>query len=99
MDLLKKNIFFKIKDLALTISNKIDNTDYKGWSKQINMFVYNLQNHVYYTKLNATKQNTTSGYQPTLLNNNTSALTPQNDLIDLDTIKFSSGSSGLPNNI
>ena len=30
MDLLKKNIFFKIKDLALTLNYKIDNADYKS---------------------------------------------------------------------
>ena len=30
MDLLKRNIFFKIKDLALTLSYKISDTDYKG---------------------------------------------------------------------
>ena len=33
MDLLKKNIFFKMKDLALTLSHKISDTDYKGQSK------------------------------------------------------------------
>ena len=30
MDLLRKNTFFKIKDLALTLSRKINNTNYKG---------------------------------------------------------------------
>ena len=30
VDLLRKNISSKIKDLALTLSYKIDNTDYKG---------------------------------------------------------------------
>ena len=30
MDLLKKNIFFKIKDLALTLSCKIGDADYKS---------------------------------------------------------------------
>jgi hypothetical protein len=33
MDLFKKNIFFKIKDLALTLSYKIGNTNYKDWSE------------------------------------------------------------------
>ena len=42
MDLLKKNIFFKIKDLALTLSHKISDIDYKDYSKQINIFIYNL---------------------------------------------------------
>jgi len=42
VDLLKKNISSKIKDLAFTISHKIDNTDYKGWSKQMDIFAYNL---------------------------------------------------------
>ena len=62
MDLLRKNISFKIKDLAFTISCKINDTDYKGWSEQMDMFAHNLQNHAYYTKLNAAKQNTTGGY-------------------------------------
>ena len=30
MDLLKKNIFFKIKDLALTLSRKIGDANYKS---------------------------------------------------------------------
>ena len=30
VDLLKKNISFKIKDLALTLNYKINNTDYKS---------------------------------------------------------------------
>ena len=30
MDLLKKNISFKIKDLAFTLSYKIGDADYKG---------------------------------------------------------------------
>ena len=30
VDLLKKNISFKIKDLAFTLSYKINNTNYKG---------------------------------------------------------------------
>ena len=55
MDLLKKNISPKIKDLALTLSRKINNANYKGWSKQIDVFTYNLQNHAYYAKLNAAK--------------------------------------------
>ena len=42
MDLLKKNISSKIKDLALTLSRKIGNANYKGWSKQIDVFAYNL---------------------------------------------------------
>ena len=67
MDLLKKNISFKIKDLALTLNYKINNADYKGWSKQIDIFIYNLQNYTYYTKLNTAKLSTTSGYQPVLL--------------------------------
>ena len=62
MDLLKKNISFKIKDLALTLSYKIGNANYKGWSKQIDIFTYNLQNYTHYTKLNTAKPNTASGY-------------------------------------
>ena len=42
MDLYKKNIFFKMKRLAFTLSRKINNTNYKGWSKQMDIFAYNL---------------------------------------------------------
>ena len=42
MDLLKKNISPKIKDLALTLSRKIDDANYKGWSEQMDVFAYNL---------------------------------------------------------
>jgi hypothetical protein len=31
-----------MKDLALTLSRKIGDTNYKGWSKQIDVFAYNL---------------------------------------------------------
>jgi len=33
VDLLKKNISPKIKDLAFTLSRKIGDADYKGWSE------------------------------------------------------------------
>ena len=62
MDLLKKNIFPKIKDLVLTLSRKIDKADYEGWSKQMDVFAYNLQNYAHHTKLNAAKLNTAGGY-------------------------------------
>ena len=99
VDLLKKNISSKIKDLALTLSRKISNANYKGQSKQIDVFTYNLQNHAYYTKLNTAKLSTASGYQPILPNNNTLALALQNNPMDLNAVKFSSSSSSLPNNI
>ena len=56
----------------------------------MDIFTYNLQNYTYYTKLNTAKLNTAGGYQPILL---------QNNLMDLNTIKFSSSNSSLPNNI
>jgi hypothetical protein len=62
VDLLKKNISLKMKDLALTLSCKIGDANYKGWSEQIDVFTYNLQNYAHYTKLNTTKPSTTSGY-------------------------------------
>ena len=65
----------------------------------MDIFAHNLQNHTHYTKLNAIKLNTLSGYQPTLFNNNILALIPQNDPMDLNTIKFGNNNSGLPNNI
>ena len=51
-----------MKDLALTLSYKIGDADYKGWSEQMDMFTYNLQNYTYYTKLNTAKLSTAGGY-------------------------------------
>jgi len=62
VDLLKKNILLKIKDLALTLSRKIGDANYKGWSKQMDVFAYNLQNYAYYIKLNTAKLSTAGGY-------------------------------------
>lgn len=99
VDLLRKNISPKIKDLALTLSRKIDDADYEGWSKQMDIFAHNLQNHAHHTKLNTAKLNTTGGYRPALPNNNTSVLAPQNDPMDLDAVKFGGGSSNLPDDV
>jgi len=62
VDLLKKNILLKMKDLALTLSCKIGDADYEGWSKQMDVFAYNLQNYAHYIKLNTAKLSTASGY-------------------------------------
>jgi hypothetical protein len=62
VDLFKKNISSKIKDLALTLNYKIGNADYKDWSKQMDVFAYNLQNHTHYTKLNTAKLSTVNSY-------------------------------------
>ena len=56
----------------------------------MDMFAYNLQNYTYYTKLNTAKLSTAGGYRPILL---------QNNLIDLDAVKFGGGSGSLPNNV
>ena len=56
----------------------------------MDIFIYNLQNHAYYTKLNNAKLSTASGYRLILL---------QNDLMDLNTVKFSNSSGSLPNNV
>ena len=42
INLLKKNISSKMKDLALTLSCKIGDDDYKGWSEQMDVFACNL---------------------------------------------------------
>ena len=65
----------------------------------MDVFAYNLQNHAYYTKLNTAKLSIAGGYRPTLPNNNTLALALQNDPIDLNAVKFGSGSSSLPNDV
>jgi hypothetical protein len=99
VDLLRKNISSKMKDLALTLSRKIDDADYEGWSEQMDVFAHNLQNHAHHTKLNTAKLSTAGGYRPTLPNNNTSAPAPQNDPMDLDAVKFGGGSSSLPDDV
>jgi hypothetical protein len=45
VDLLKKNISPKMKDLALTLSHNISEADYEGWSDQMDIFALNLQEH------------------------------------------------------
>ena len=80
VDLLKKNIFYKIKDLVLTLSHKLGNANYNSQSEQIDMFAYNLQNHTHQAKLN-----NTSNYYLSNNNNITLAPTPTSKLIDLDT--------------
>ena len=65
----------------------------------MDIFAYNLQNHAYYTKLNTAKPSTAGGYRYILPNNNTLVPALQNDLIDLNAIKFGSGSSSLPNDV
>ena len=90
VDLLKKNVSSKIKDLALTLSRKIGDADYKGWSEQMDVFAHNLQNHAHHTKLNTAKPSTAGGYRP---------VSPQNDPMDLDAVKFGGGSGGLPDDV
>ena len=83
VDLLKKNVSSKIKDLVLTLSHKLGDADYKGWSDQMDVFAQNLQNHAHQAKL---KPNTTNGYRPH--NNNTPAPAPSDDLMDLDAARL-----------
>ena len=63
------------------------------------MFAYNLQNYAHYTKLNTAKLSTAGGYRYTLPNNNTLVPVPQNDLIDLNAIKFGGSSNSLPDDV
>src|SRR5438045_6657082 len=74
VDLLKKNVSHKIRDLVLTLSHKLGDADYNGWSEQMDVFAHNLQNHNHQAKLN-----NTSNYCPS---NNT--ISPQPPPLHMD---------------
>jgi hypothetical protein len=61
VDLLKKNISPKMKDLALTLSRKIGEADYGGWSDQMDILALNLQDHNHQAKVSNPNP---SGYRP-----------------------------------
>jgi len=61
VDLLKKNMSPKMKDLAVTLSRKISEADYEGWSDQMDVFALNLQDHNHQAKVSNPKP---SGYRP-----------------------------------
>ncbi len=61
VDLLKKNMSPKMKDLAVTLSRKIGEADYEGWSDQMDVFALNLQDHNHQAKVSNPKP---SGYRP-----------------------------------
>ena len=88
VELLKKNVSPKMKDLVLNLSTEIDDNDYTAWSKQMDIFARNIQNHAHQTKLD-----TTNSYRPT--NSNTPAPTPTDDPMDLDAARL----VGLSNDI
>ena len=60
VDLLKKNISPKMKDLALTLSHNISEADYEGWSDQMDIFALNLQEHNHQAEVSHPKS---SGYR------------------------------------
>ena len=90
VDLLKKNVSHKIRDLVLTLSHKLGDADYNGWSEQMDVFAHNLQNHTHQAKLN-----NTSNYHPSNNNNITPAPTPAGDPMDLDATQL----GGLPDKV
>src|ERR1700721_1923071 len=47
VDLLWKFISLKIKELVLGLAHKINNNNYIGWSKQMDVFAKNLANYAY----------------------------------------------------
>ena len=61
VDFLKKHMSPKMKDLALTLSRKIGDSDYQGWSDQMDVFALNLQDHNHQAKVSNSKL---SGYRP-----------------------------------
>ena len=82
MDFLKKHMSPKMKDLALTLSRKIGDSDYQGWSDQMDVFALNLQDHNHQAKVSNSKL---SGYRP----GNQSGITvpmPVGEPMDLDRI-------------
>jgi len=51
IDLLQKFISPKIKKLALGLAHKINNSNYIGWSKQMDVFAKNLTNYAHQSNL------------------------------------------------
>ena len=51
VDLLQKFISPKMGELVLRLAREINNNDYIGWSKQIDMFAKNLVNYIYRANL------------------------------------------------
>ena len=51
MDLLQKFISLKMEELVLGLAYKINNNNYIGWSKQIDVFAKNLVNYAYRANL------------------------------------------------
>jgi hypothetical protein len=51
VDLLRKFISPKMKDLALTLHHEIGSDDYAGWSRQMDIFAKNLANHAHLASL------------------------------------------------
>ena len=47
VDLLQKFISPKMEELVLGLAHKINDSDYIGWSKQMDMFAKNLANYAY----------------------------------------------------
>ena len=47
VDLLQKFISLKIEELVLGLAYKINNSNYIGWSKQMDVFAKNLANYAY----------------------------------------------------
>src|SRR5438046_10017069 len=90
VNLLKKKFSHKIRDLVLTLSHKLGDADYNGWSEQMDVFAHNLQNHTHQAK-----SNNTSNYCPSNNNNITPAPTPAGDPMDLDATSL----GGLPTQV
>ena len=47
VDLLQKFISLKMEELVLRLAYKINNNDYTGQSKQMDVFTKNLANYIY----------------------------------------------------
>jgi len=47
VDLLQKFISLKMEELALRLAHEINNSDYTGWSKQMDIFAKNLANYAH----------------------------------------------------
>ena len=51
MDLLQKFISLKIEELVLGLAYKINDSNYIGWSNQIDIFAKNLANYIHQANL------------------------------------------------
>jgi hypothetical protein len=84
VDLLRKFISPKMEDLVLGLAHEINDNDYTGWSKQMDVFAKNLANHAHRANLKKNANHRLPAQAPAPMSTPTPAVT--REPIDLDGI-------------